>query len=203
MTLTDEDIPQALADIVEYMHDHDASSFVDALREAASAAEFDALEARLGAPLGSLRLLYGWHDGQELEREPLFEHLFFLPLETAERMLPSMLYAYLEPPAGTRAASYHRSTQGFTLAELESPRWLPFANCEGDFLAVQLDTGKVARIMKGELPWLSVEAPNLATFLGRYASWLWDGGAVLMGDPSEPGVELEGMRWLGRYFGRG
>jgi cell wall assembly regulator SMI1 len=203
----DEQLRQALADIEEFLHDNDASSFVDALRPGASEAALAAAEANVGAPLGKLRLLYRWHDGQDWrrEREPLFEHLFFLDLAEACRQRETMLDSYVRAPSGTTLESYHKSTRGFGIDELRSDRWLPFANTEGDYLAVMLDTGKVARMRRGEgdLPWLSVEAEELGGFLGGHASALWDGALVLMGDPQEPGVQEDGLRWLGRYFGRG
>lgn len=201
----DDQLRQALADIEEFLHDHDASSFVEGLRPGASEAALDAAEASAGGPLGPLRLLYRWHDGQDWrsEREPLFGQLFFLDLDEACRQRATMLDCYVRPPSGETLERYHRSTEGFTGSELRSDRWFPFANTEGNYLALQLETGKVARMVKGDLPWLRLEAPDLASFVGSYASALWDGRLILMGDPSEPGVEEEGLHWLGRYFGRG
>ncbi|MCB9570424.1 MAG: hypothetical protein H6710_24960, partial [Myxococcales bacterium] len=81
----DELLLQSLADIEEFLRDNDAASFLDRLHPGASEAALAAAEASLRAPLGALRLLYRWHDGQSIddEREPLFEHMFFLSLEDA------------------------------------------------------------------------------------------------------------------------
>ena len=201
----EEQLLQSLADIEEFLRDHGAASFADSLRPGASDAALAAAEAEMGAPLGALRTLYRWHDAQNWrrEREPLFEHMFFLDLKEACRHRSTAVDCDVRPPSGTTLRDYHRSTTGFDERELASDRWFPFANTEGDYLAVNRESGKVARMVKGDLPWLRVEAPDLGTFIGDYASWLWDGGAVMMGDPKQPGVVEEGLRWLGRDFGRG
>jgi hypothetical protein len=156
------------------------------------------------APLGSLRTLYLVHDGQtwQNESEPFFEHMFFLDLAEACRLRPTLLNGYFRPPAGLTLHEYHRVHTDLTERELASDAWFPFANTDGDYLAVNLESQRVVRVRKGDLPWIELAAPNLATFLGDYASGLWDDAYRLLGDPSQPGVVEEGLLWLGRYLSR-
>jgi cell wall assembly regulator SMI1 len=201
----EEQIIQAVHDIEEWMTENGAESFVAQLRPGADEAAFARAEAQLGQPLGSLlRTLYALHDGQtwQREREPFFEHMFFLDLAEACRQRATLLNSYFRPPAGVSLQEYHRPHAHLSQRELASEAWFPFANTEGDYLAVNLESGRVVRVSKGNVPWIELEAPDLATFLGEHASRLWDGAYRLLGDPALPGVE-DGLRWLGRYFARG
>ncbi|MFO7564055.1 MAG: SMI1/KNR4 family protein [Enhygromyxa sp.] len=198
----DEQLQQAIDDIKEWLRDNDAESFIGQLAPGARAADLDELEAALGAALpAGLRQLYLLHDGQTGEIEPLFEHMRFLSVAEAAGSRAGMLDRYVIPPAGVALRDYHARHDYVSDAELLSPRWLPFANTEGDFLAVQLDTGRVYRFSKGDLPWIHLEAPDFATFIGDYASAIWDDVYQFHGDPARPGVE-DGLRWLGRYLSR-
>ncbi len=193
---------QALDDIVEWMNDHGAWSFVDKLRAPASEAALDAAEVRIGAPLGpALRALYRWHDGQAWaeQQEPFFETLFFLDLKEALRQRPEMLTGYFRVPPGSTFSDYHAGHDAIGETALRSEDWFPFAEAGFHFFAVHLGTQRVIRITKGDFPWLRVVAPDVPTFLGEYASRLWDGELVLAGDPSLPGVEQEGLAFLGRH----
>ncbi|MBN8612614.1 MAG: SMI1/KNR4 family protein [Deltaproteobacteria bacterium] len=197
-----EGMQQALDDIVEWMRDHGATSFVAKLRPPVSEAALDAAEQRIGAPLGAaLRALYRWHDGQAWadQKEPFFETLFFLDLKEALRQRPELLDGYVRVPAGSTFADYHAAHDAIGEAALRSDDWFPFAEASFHFFAVHLGTQRVIRIRKGDVPWLHVVAPDLPTFLGDYASRLWDGELVLAGDTSLPDVEQEGLAFLGRH----
>lgn len=205
MQATDEDlIIQAIEDIEEWMTENGAESFVARLRPGADEAALAAAEAQLDAPLGSLRTLYRLHDGQtwQSEIEPWFEHMFFLDLAEACRHRSTMLTCYFRPPGELSLREYHSSNTELSERELASEAWFPFANTEGDYLAVNLESGRVVRVRKGDLPWIVLEADDLASFIGDYASGLWDGVYELRGDPDQPGVVEPGLKWLGRYFAR-
>lgn len=194
---------QALDDLVEWMNKNGAESFVDKLRPPASDAALESAERAIGAPLGdALRSLYRWHDGQAWaeQQEPFFETLFFLDLKEALRQRPEMLAGYFRVPAGSTFAEYHSGHGAIDEAALQSEHWFPFAEASFHFFAVHLGTQRVIRITKGDYPWLRVVAPDLPTFVGEYASRVWDGELVLAGDTSLPGVEQEGLAFLGRHL---
>lgn len=198
-----EGLEQALEDVVEWLRDHRAESFVAKLRAGASEAALDAAEAKLGAPLGeALRALYRWHDGQAWaeQKEPFFETLFFLDLKEALRQQPEMIAGYFRVPTGSTFAEYHGAHDAIGEAALRSEDWFPFAEASFHFFAVHLGTQRVIRVRKGDFPWLHVVAPDLPTFVGEYASRLWDGELVLSGDTSLPGVEQRGLAFLGRHL---
>jgi cell wall assembly regulator SMI1 len=196
-------LEQALADIEEWLTDNDLASFVATLRPGASQAALRAAEGEFGVPLSpSLEALYRWHDGQAADVEPLFEHMFFLDLEQACRLRPVLLECYFVPPKGMALREYHRRHPDLADAELMSRAWFPFANTDGDFLAVNLESGRVVRLLKGDVPWIKIEAGDLPGFVGQYASDLWDGRLELHGDPDLPGVTEAGLVCLGRYLAR-
>jgi cell wall assembly regulator SMI1 len=199
----DEQLQQAIDDIKEWLGDHDASSFVERLAPGAKDAAIESAEIELGAELpAALGQLYRLHDGQTGEVEPLFEHMFFLCLADALRSRAAMLGSYVLAPEGMSLRDYHSPHPHVSDAELLSSRWFPFANTEGDFLAVQLDTGRVFRLVKGDVPWIHGEADDFASFLGGYASALWDDAYQFHGDPGQhAGVEA-GLLWLSRYLAR-
>ncbi len=95
--------------------------------------------------------------------------------------------AKLRPPASAAALDAAEAKVGAPLGDALRAlyRW-PFA--------VHLGTHRVIRITKGDYPWLRVVAPDLPTFVGDYASRVW------AGDTSLPGVEQEGLAFLGRHL---
>ncbi|MFV8756594.1 SMI1/KNR4 family protein [Nannocystaceae bacterium ST9] len=198
-----EILDQALADIEEWMNDEGAASFVAKLRPGASEAALDAAERSFDLPLlPSLKALYRRHDGQSGEVEPFFEHMFFVRLDEACRLRSVLLDCYFVPPAGMALRDYHVAHPDLDDRELSSRAWFPFANSEGDFLAVNLESGRVVRVRKGDCPWIHVAADDLAGFVSDYASGLWDGHYQLVGDLEAPGVVDEGLIRLSRYFVR-
>jgi cell wall assembly regulator SMI1 len=198
-----EQLQQAIDDIKEWLGDHEAASFVERLAAGAKDAAIESVETELGAELpAALRQLYRLHDGQIGEVEPLFEHMLFLSLADAQRSRAAMLGSYVVAPEGMGLRDYHSAHPYVSDAELLSPRWLPFANTEGDFLAVQLDSGRVFRFVKGDVPWIHWEADDFASFLGDYASALWDDAYQFHGDPGQRGVVEAGHLYLSRYLAR-
>jgi cell wall assembly regulator SMI1 len=196
-------LEQALADIEEWMADNDAASFVDTLLPGASDAALAAAQQHFGVPLlPALEALYRWHDGQSGEVEPFFEHMFFLSLAEACRLRSALLECYFVPPKGMPLREYHRPHAELGDDELTSREWFPFANTDGDYLAVNLESGRVVRVLKGDVPWITLEAGDLPSFVGQYASDLWDGRFELHGDPDQPGVTQAGLVHLSRYFAR-
>lgn len=198
-----EILEQAMADIEEWMTDNGAESFVSKLRPGASDADIEAAQAHFEAPLPPLlAALYRRNDGQSGDVEPFFEHMFFLPFEEACRLRSVLLQCYFAPPGGMSIREYHRGHPYLSEEELSSRAWFPFANTDGDFLAVNLESGQVVRVLKGELPWIRLVGADLAGFVGEYASGLWDGHYELCGDLEQPGVTEAGLIWLSRYLAR-
>lgn len=196
-------LEQAMADIEEWMNDNGAQSFVSKLRPGASGEAIEAAELSLGAPLVPLlAALYRRNDGQSGDVEPFFEHMFFVPLEEACRLRSVLLQGYFEPPGGMPLREYHSGHADLSDDDLSSRGWFPFANTEGDFLAVNLESGRVVRVLKGDFPWIRVVGADLAEFVGEYASGLWNGDYELHGDPEQPGVMESGLIWLSRYLAR-
>jgi hypothetical protein len=108
--------------------------------------------------------------------------------------------ATVETPADRRFV-FDDPTRPLTAAEVNAG-WIPFANVDGDFLAVHAVSGRVIQIQKGDLPAIRIIADDFGEFLGGYADDLWNDAYVVTGDPEEPGVANEGLRTLRAYAGR-
>ncbi len=191
---------QAIADIKEWLVDNAAEAIVENLNEEASDAALASAEKALGVPLPeALWELYALHDGQPNEGDCLFEHMNFLSLERMLASREGMLYAYfgVRPEGIDQAAIFCADGSQLLESELTS-RWAPFANTEGDFLALNLDSGRVFRVVK-DVPAIRLEADDLPSFLGRYASRLWEDFYALTGDTNLAGVTEEGLVALKRY----
>jgi hypothetical protein len=177
-TFDPEELDKAVDDIVEWWRDRGRDDVADDLREGATEEQLAYAEQKLGAPLGpELRALYARHDGQrDRESRWFFGDLCFAELSYALDLRQGMVHAYF----GVGYDGVRRPETVF--ADPETPlsdaeldgRWYPVANDIGDFLAVHLGTGRVARTKKGEVPAVRVVAPTLTAFVSEHASALWD-----------------------------
>jgi cell wall assembly regulator SMI1 len=192
----------ALEDIEEWLEDH-APAILENLNDGASEARIRAVETNLGLRFPEpLRELYRIHDGQRLAGEHcFFEHMAFLDLEGGRTAQPVMLRAHFGlRPDGTIDPGRVFADEDTPLHAAEySPRWFPFANTDGDYLAVSCDTGRVFRVAR-EMPALTLVAPDVATFVYEYAARVWDDVYVIAGDPALEGVAAPGVRALKRYL---
>jgi cell wall assembly regulator SMI1 len=206
-----EHLQRALDDIREWFGDAGLAPTLDNLAPAASEAVLDELARQLGVALpAELRWLYLQHDGQHsLDAYPLFGPLGFLPVRHVRRARTGMLMSYfgvnqadasVDTPAERRDV-FDDPKRPLSAAELNAG-WIPFANVDGDFLAVHGVSGRVIEILKGDVPAIRVIAEDFGEFLGGYADDLWNDAYVITGDPDEPGVEQDGLRTLRAYAGR-
>jgi len=174
----DEQLQKAIDDIVEWWRERGRDEIADDLAPGAPAERLDEVAARLGAPLGAeLRALYGRHDGQrDRESKWFFGDLCFAALSYALDLQSGMVLSYFGVgPNGERAPeTVFAAKQTPLQAEEYDGRWLPIANDGGDFVAVHLGTGRVARARKGELPAIRIVAPSLTSYVSDIASALWD-----------------------------
>lgn len=205
-----ESLEQAWEDIEEWFADGGLTQTHENMRPGLEEGALDAAQQALGFELpAALRWLYARHDGQaELERFPLFEWFSFMPLHLAlGEVRQSMFERYVYGLQKTRSprfdGEYVRAYIFYgedNLSEQEEDlRWIPFANTEGDFLAVHAGSGRVTRWLKGESPVGSIVAESLEAFLLDYADGLWADAYVIEGDMSLGCVEEEGLVFLGAY----
>ncbi len=171
-----EALLKALDDVKEWYLDNDRAAVVQGLRPPASPADVRLAESTFKAPFpAELRCLYDQHDGQsDREANPFFGDLVFADLDYSIGLRSGMLYAYfgVRPGGRIETTAIHCDPRTPLLpAELDG-RWFPFANIQGDFLAVHLDTGRVFRAVKDH-PALRLAGASLATFLGDFADHLW------------------------------
>lgn len=173
-----EQLHKALDDIKEWLQDEDRAAVVRGLRPGATAEALRRAESAAGAPFPpELRALYEQHDGQEdREADPFFGDLVFADLDYALGLRGGMLYAYFGVRDGGRIepGGIHCDPQTPLLPEELDGRWFPFANMEGDFLALHLGTGRVFRAVK-DFPALRLAGASLTAFLCEYADRLWNG----------------------------
>lgn len=173
-----ESLQKALADVKEWMLDNERAAVVDGLRPGAGVASLQRVERVTGAAIpAELRFLYEQHDGQsDREALPFFGSLVFADIDYALGLRPGMLYAYFGVREGGRIeveAIYADPKTPLRPDELNA-RWFPFANIQGDFLVLHLDTGRVFRAVK-DLPALRLAGASLTEFFCAYADRLWNG----------------------------
>ncbi len=197
----DASLEKALDDIKEWLTDNHAEALVANLQAGASEELLKKVEAALCLPLPTeLRALYECHNGQQRrDQSPFFEHLAFLDVESALALREAMLTAHFGRGAqGIDATKISCDRDTPLLEEELSDRWFPFANTASDYLAINLDTGRVYFAVK-DVPALTLAGESFGEFLTDYADALWNDEYALAGDPSLEGVTVEGEPSLGRY----
>lgn len=204
MSVSLDELEQALEDIKEWFVERGSPATVENLDAGVDREAFERCCRALSIEvLEPLAWLYGKHDGQpDLELYPLFEWLTFLPLEYVGDALNDLLYCYFGCDGRWGTVNPAAIYDDKRLREEEKDtKWFPFANQGFDFLAAHTKTGRVIRVLKGDLPAITVIADSVGEFLMQYASDLWDDLYVLSGDPELEGVVQEGFISLGAYAG--
>lgn len=202
MSVSLDELGQALEDIKEWFVDQGAHQIVENLNEGVSRAELERVCGVLSVePLAELAWLYAKHNGQpDVERYPLFGWLTFLSLAWVEQAFDDLLYCYFGRSGRWDEVNPSAIYDGGHLSDQEkNAKWFPFANHGFDFFAVHTQTGRVIRVLKGDFPPIAVVADSMGEFVMQYASDLWDDLYVIGGDLEHAGVVQEGFVSLGAY----
>lgn len=200
----DDAFMKALSDIEEWMTDNHAGEIVSNLATGASQTAIAACEARVGARFpAALRQLYLLHDGQRnRDLFPLFEDAIFTDLAFALQIRDGML-RYFGVPHGQAvdaAANDLALDRAQMCADPEAPlreeefslRWWPLMERNGEYVAVNLDTGRVFEIIK-DTPAFVLAADSVTDLLSGYADRMWNDEYEVAGDASLDGVTAKGF----------
>ncbi len=149
--------------ISAWMIEHGAPLLVENLAPGATRERLDHAEVELGVALPpQLRALWSVHEGQRDEGNGFVEAYDLLSVAGARAEQETVrLLLELEREHPSRDAEY-------TVNELSSDDWIPFAGRDSDSLVVHAVTGRVFEYCHDDSPKLL--APSLADWMERYAA---------------------------------
>lgn len=200
-----EGLERALTDVLDWLRRNGAAEIADNLGAPASEAELSAVEARFAPFPAPLRALYLRHDGQrDRDRYPFFTTFAFTDLEYGRLLHEGMTWSYLGKRPGQKGQDIDRSLM---FPDPEAPlrdaelswRWWPVGEDNGQMVAVNLDTGRVFRLVK-DVPAIRLVAPDLTAWLVAFSADVTSGAYVVAGDPELPGVTAEGFVSKGKHL---
>lgn len=161
---------ETIAAIERWMRENGAPRLAANLAKRASPAAIAAVERRTGLTFpAALRDLYRIHDGQPEELDCFIGSLNFLSMDAAAGDRETLLERYVRGRYGV--LGYREEAEAWEQTELQedeiSERWWPIARMDGDFLVINLDSGRVFWAGK-DVPPLRVAAGDLPSFFATY-----------------------------------